>query len=233
MKQATKSPGATPGPWKYADGRVILAGAVDADGYAVDPVIVAEAFREAQYKDGRPNPIAPWERDANLQRIVECVNKGVGLFLWGDTRTGKTCAAAIVAKTAAAHGGKVYFTRADEMIHAVMERERFINGTTETTIEKRVLEVDLLVIDELSEPADIKEKRVIERIIRQRQDRQRATVLTTNLTKDALRNAYGEPFLQAVEEHTVRLPVFGVNWHEMGKDRMSTFLMQGPQGGAK
>jgi len=31
----------------------------------------------------------------------------------------------------------------------------------------------------------------------------------------------------------VRLPVFGVNWHEMGKDRMSTFLMQGPQGGAK
>lgn len=166
-------------------------------------------------------------------RIVECVNKGVGLFLWGDTRTGKTCAAAIVAKTAAAHGGKVYFTRADEMIHAIMERERFINGTTETTVEKRVLEVDLLIIDELSEPADVKEKRVIERIIRQRQDRQRATVLTTNLTKDALRNAYGEPFLQSVEEHTVRLPVFGVNWHEMGKDRMSTFLAQGPQGGVK
>ena len=81
MAQGPKSPGATPGPWKYADGRVILAGAVDADGYAVDPVIVAEAFREAQYKDGRPNPIAPWERDANLQRIVECVN-GYPDLLW-------------------------------------------------------------------------------------------------------------------------------------------------------
>ena len=61
-----------------------------------------------------------------LVKLETVINKGIGLYLWGDNSRGKTYIAAIICKAAVEKGYTAYMILADDLKSAVIERLLFM-----------------------------------------------------------------------------------------------------------
>jgi DNA replication protein DnaC len=81
-----------------------------------------------------------------LKRFHEAMRRNIGLFIYGDEAVGKTSCAAVIAKHARRLCYTVYWTSMVELREAVVQYKNFDEGVS---VLDRVLEVDLLVIDDV------------------------------------------------------------------------------------
>ncbi|MDQ3091163.1 MAG: ATP-binding protein [Actinomycetota bacterium] len=122
-----------------------------------------------------------------LRELDENLASGHGLWLGGDLGTGKTSAAALVAKEASARGHTVAFHTAPELLARI--RDTFNENSKHTYGElfEQLRSLDLLVIDDMgtqqTKPWVLEQLYVI---VNDRYLDERAIVMTTNLPEAEL-----------------------------------------------
>lgn len=148
-----------------------------------------------------------------LNRLNTMAEEGAGLLLWGDPGVGKTGAASVIAKEARARGFTAYFTTVNNLRDAIREHRMFDESMT---VVERCREVDILILDNLTE-GDAAERfvdlRFIEDLLTSRGTNLRISILTTRLSWTTLLIKY-ESFLRTITGHLVELEVKGPDLRE-------------------
>jgi len=151
---------------------------------------------------------APLQR--YLEKLPQALKDGMGLLLQGPYRSGKTSAAAIVAKASVAWGATVLFLPAEEIVRAIIEKKSF-DG--EQSLEQRIREVNMLVIDDVGrEYSKEYGTSTIEWLLRMFYDSKRCVVMTTNKSLGELTKKYGDSFKEIAKALMTRVVVDGVAW---------------------
>jgi DNA replication protein DnaC len=126
-----------------------------------------------------------------LQDIEGNLDRGRGLWLWGDVGTGKTTLAMLVSKTAIEAGRSVAIYSLPRLLNLLRESMESEGGLLD--LLDRLSAVDLLHIDDLG--AENRTDWVLEQlysIVNARYEAQRAIVATTNLMPDELGERLGK-----------------------------------------
>jgi DNA replication protein DnaC len=126
-----------------------------------------------------------------LRNIAEHLDRGRGLWLWGDVGTGKTTLAMIVSKAAIDAGRSVAIYSLPRLLNLLRDSLESDGGLLD--LLDRLSAVDLLHIDDLG--AENRTDWVLEQlysIVNARYEAQRAIVATTNLMPDELNERLGE-----------------------------------------
>ncbi len=112
------------------------------------------------------------------------------LLFSGDTGLGKTFLSACIAKTVAAKGYSVVYESTPHLF-AKMEKARFQNDESAQQEVEKISRCDLLIIDDLgTEMPGVFVTSALYTLVNDRILRQKATIISTNLSTDALDSRY-------------------------------------------
>ena len=148
--------------------------------------------------------------------IRENLQKGQGLYLWGEYSTGKSALAAICLKAAANHRIVGRWVRAKELPNIQISKQR---DESEGLYYETLKNCPLLVLDEFQMREDIKyTENLAEDVIRFRIDNKLSTVITSNVVVTDLKQRY--PALYAVlQEAVYPVKVHGHDFRQPRKGR--------------
>jgi DNA replication protein DnaC len=150
-----------------------------------------------------------------IRSFVRDVNgnleKGRGLWLFGDVGTGKTSLAMLVSKAALDAGRSVAIYSMPRLLSDIKETYEDRSETSYMQLFERLAGVDLLHIDDLG--AEKRTEWVLEQlysIINERWQEQRSVIVTTNLIDvDELRDQIGPRTVSRLHEMCDLIPIMG------------------------
>lgn len=160
-----------------------------------------------------------------IENIEEMLDEGIGLILWGDNDTGKTSASVVIAKAARRTGAPVYFTTMEGLRQAVLNDAMF---SSDTSVEARALNVELLVLDEFGKEHAGQTgfmNRYIENLMRDRCSRKLSTIITANPSPSALAKKYQESMMKVMAESMMPVAFTGASMRAAGMDRVTKLLV--------
>jgi DNA replication protein DnaC len=144
--------------------------------------------------------------DANLKA-------GRGLWLFGDTGTGKTTLAMLVSKTATEMGHSVAIYSLPKLLARIRRTYDDEAGSDSYgAFFERLTSVDLLHIDDFG--AEKRSDWVLEQLyslVNERYEDERSIMLTTNLTVDKLEDQIGARTVSRLTETCEQIPLFGTD----------------------
>ena len=150
-----------------------------------------------------------------IRQFVRGINgnldKGRGLWLFGDVGTGKTSLAMLVSKAALDAGRSVAIYSMPRLLSDIKETYEDRSEQSYMELFERVVGVDLLHIDDLG--AEKRTDWVLEQlysIINERWQEQRSIIVTTNLFDvDELRDQIGARTVSRLHEMCDLIPIMG------------------------
>jgi DNA replication protein DnaC len=191
-------------------------------------------YREAHFEGVSAGPHKR-ELYNYLVKLDEMLARGVGLVLSGPNGTGKTSLAVIVLKEARRRGHTGLFVEA-----ATLRDVKFGNRSFEDEVRlwDRLLEVDVLVLDDLGKGVRDKEgaeERLLDELLRYRGAYCRTTLITTNMSTIPRRRgdlSQWEEYLKAstihmLSETSVTITVMGANLREGALDDVVELIFTG------
>ena len=150
--------------------------------------------------------IRSYVRDINTN-----LDKGKGLWLFGDVGTGKTSLAMLVSKAALDAGRSVAIYSLPRLLSDIKETYEDRSQSSYMELFERVVGVDLLHIDDLG--AEKRTDWILEQlysIINERWQEQKAIIVTTNLVDvDELRDQIGPRTVSRLHEMCDLIPIMG------------------------
>ena len=161
-------------------------------GVSFDRPPVSDMARRAETKQavGRVRTFID-DLESNLE-------SGQGLWLFGDTGTGKTTLAMLVSKLALAKGHSVAIYSLPKLLARIRRTFEQADGDSYVAFFERLTSVDLLHIDDFG--AEKRSDWVLEQLyalVNERYEDQRSIMLTTDLTVDKLEEQIGERTVSA------------------------------------
>jgi DNA replication protein DnaC len=152
---------------------------------------------------------------AEVRRYVEQLDKrldeGRGLWLFGDTGTGKTTLAMLVSKAALEAGQSVAIYSLPKLLARIRRTyDSEPGGDSYLAFFERLTSVDLLHIDDLG--AEKRSDWVLEQLyalINERYESQRSVIVTTNLPEGELEEQIGARTVSRLSEICDGVPLFG------------------------
>jgi DNA replication protein DnaC len=148
-----------------------------------------------------------------IEAMDSRLEKGKGLWLFGDTGTGKTTLAMLVSKEALEKGHSVAIYSLPKLLARI--RRTYDEEPGEDSYSaffKRLTSVDLLHIDDFG--AEKRSDWVLEQLyalVNERYEDERSVMLTTNLIVDKLEEQIGERTVSRLIETCEQIPLFGVD----------------------
>jgi DNA replication protein DnaC len=146
-----------------------------------------------------------------VRDIEANLEKGRGLWLFGDVGTGKTSLAMLVSKAALEAGRSVAIYSMPRLLADIKETYEDRSESSYMQLFDRLVGVDLLHIDDLG--AEKRTEWVLEQlysIINERWQEQRSVVVTTNLVDvDELRGQIGPRTVSRLHEMCELIPIMG------------------------
>lgn len=134
--------------------------------------------------------------------------KNINLLLLGNVGTGKTCLAAAIANDLEARGYSAVFMTAFGFNDACRKYHTSFDPSRSETLDA-LLGADLLVIDDLGTESILRNVTLeyLYTVISERMNARRHTLITTNLSPDALSDRYGERIVSRLFDSRVCLSV--------------------------
>ena len=181
--------------------------------------VIPPRFRGVSFE--RP-PVSDMSRDlqtkaavAEVRRFVEDLDNrlaaGRGLWLFGDTGTGKTTLAMLISKAALEAGKSVAIYSLPKLLARIRRTyDSAPGGDNYLSFFERLTSVDLLHIDDLG--AEKRSDWVLEQLyalVNERYEAQRSVLITTNLQHEALEEQIGSRTVSRLTEICDEVPVFG------------------------
>lgn len=137
---------------------------------------------------------------------VNC-ETGRGLLLYGTYRSGKSCIAAMVVRELARHRCNPYWLESFELVDGWFKNDNRYDMTRTA---------HLLVIDDLGLEVEFENnnarKSIINQALRFRLERERATIITTNMTTKKMKETYGEKTMMLLQDFMTPIQIEGINW---------------------
>ncbi len=154
-----------------------------------------------------------------IDELNERLDTGRGLWLFGDTGTGKTTLAMLVSKAALEAGHSVAIYSLPKLLARIRRTyESEPGGDSYLSFFERLTSVDLLHIDDLG--AEKRSDWVLEQLyalINERYETQRSVLITTNLPHDELEEQIGSRTVSRLSQICDEVPLFGDD-RRYGKD---------------
>ena len=169
-------------------------------------------------------PVSDMARQAETRAAVEKVREfvteldsklegGLGLWLSGDTGTGKTTLAMLVSKEALRRGHSVAIYSLPKLLARIRRTyDAEPDGDSYSTFFDRLTAVDLLHIDDFG--AEKRSDWVLEQLyalVNERYEDERSIMLTTNLTVDKLEEQIGRRTVSRLTETCEQIALFGAD----------------------
>jgi DNA replication protein DnaC len=176
-------------------------------GVSFDRPPVSDMARQAETREavGRVRSFID-DLDSKLE-------KGQGLWLFGDTGTGKTTLAMLVSKEALEKGHSVAIYSLPKLLARIRRTyEEEPGQDSYSAFFQRLTSVDLLHIDDFG--AEKRSDWVLEQLyalVNERYEDERSVMLTTNLTVDKLEEQIGGRTVSRLTETCEQVPLFGVD----------------------
>jgi DNA replication protein DnaC len=143
--------------------------------------------------------------------LDERLEQGRGLWLFGDTGTGKTTLAMLVSKAALEAGHSVAIYSLPKLLARIRQTyDAEPGGDSYSTFFDRLTAVDLLHIDDLG--AEKRSDWVLEQLyslVNERYEAQRSIMITTNLQHEELEDQIGPRTVSRLNQMCDEVPVFG------------------------
>jgi DNA replication protein DnaC len=169
-------------------------------------------------------PVSDMARNAETREAVKKVRAfidnldanlgmGQGLWLFGDTGTGKTTLAMLVSKAATEGGHSVAVYSLPKLLARIRRTyDEEAGGDSYGAFFERLTSVDLLHIDDFG--AEKRSDWVLEQLyalVNERYEDERSIMLTTNLTVDKLEEQIGQRTVSRLTETCEQVPLFGAD----------------------
>lgn len=146
-----------------------------------------------------------------VDELDERLDAGRGLWLFGDTGTGKTTLAMLVSKLALESGRSVAIYSLPKLLaHIRRTYDSEPGGDSYLAFFERLTSVDLLHIDDLG--AEKRSDWVLEQLyalINERYEAQRSVLVTTNLPHEELEEQIGSRTVSRLSQICDEVPLFG------------------------
>jgi len=146
-----------------------------------------------------------------IEQLDERLGEGRGLWLFGDTGTGKTTLAMLVSKAALEAGHSVAIYSLPKLLARIRRTyDSEPGGDSYLAFFERLTSVDLLHIDDLG--AEKRSDWVLEQLyalINERYESQRSVIVTTNLPEAELEGQIGARTVSRLSEICDGVPLFG------------------------
>jgi DNA replication protein DnaC len=143
--------------------------------------------------------------------IDERIDSGRGLWLFGDTGTGKTTLAMLISKTALEAGRSVAIYSLPKLLARIRRTyDAEPGGDSYLAFFERLTSVDLLHIDDLG--AEKRSDWVLEQLyalINERYESERSVLITTNLPHEELEEQIGKRTVSRLSQMCDEIPLFG------------------------
>jgi len=148
-----------------------------------------------------------------VDELDQRLDAGRGLWLFGDTGTGKTTLAMLVSKAALAAGHSVAIYSLPKLLARIRRTyDSEPGGDSYLAFFERLTSVDLLHIDDLG--AEKRSDWVLEQLyalINERYEAQRSVLVTTNLPHEALEEQIGARTVSRLNETCDEIAFFGAD----------------------
>jgi DNA replication protein DnaC len=183
--------------------------------------VIPPRYRGVSFE--RP-PVTEMARSAEAKQAVtkvraftdsleENLETGQGLWIFGDTGTGKTTLAMLVSKAALDAGRSVAIYSLPKLLARIRRTyDSAPGGDSYLAFFEQLTSVDLLHIDDLG--AEKRSDWVLEQlyaIVNERYEAQRSVIVTTNLTVDKLEEQIGERTVSRLSEICETIALFGTD----------------------
>ncbi len=176
-------------------------------GVSFDRPPVSDMVRHAETRD------AVGKVSTFIDNLDSNLGKGQGLWLFGDTGTGKTTLAMLVSKAATEMGHSVAIYSLPKLLARIRRTyDEEVNGDSYGAFFERLTSVDLLHIDDFG--AEKRSDWVLEQLyalVNERYEDERSIMLTTNLTVDKLEDQIGARTVSRLTETCEQVPLFGAD----------------------
>jgi DNA replication protein DnaC len=143
--------------------------------------------------------------------IDERIDSGRGLWLFGDTGTGKTTLAMLISKAALEAGRSVAIYSLPKLLARIRRTyDAEPGGDSYLAFFERLTSVDLLHIDDLG--AEKRSDWVLEQLyalINERYESERSVLITTNLPHEELEEQIGKRTVSRLSQMCDEIPLFG------------------------
>ena len=174
-------------------------------GVSFDRPPVSDMARDLQTK------AAVSEVRAFVEELDQRLAEGRGLWLFGDTGTGKTTLAMLISKAALESGHTVAIYSLPKLLARIRRTyDTEPGGDNYLTFFERLTSVDLLHIDDLG--AEKRSDWVLEQLyalINERYEAQRSVLITTNLPHQELEEQIGPRTVSRLTQICDEVPLFG------------------------
>ena len=148
---------------------------------------------------------------AYIDELEERLQEGRGLWLFGDTGTGKTTLAMLISKAALEAGRTVAIYSLPKLLARIRRTyDSEPGGDSYLSFFERLTSVDLLHIDDLG--AEKRSDWVLEQLyalVNERYESQRSMLITTNLGHEELEEQIGSRTVSRLTQICDEVPVFG------------------------
>jgi DNA replication protein DnaC len=148
-----------------------------------------------------------------IDNLDSNLDAGRGLWLFGDTGTGKTTLAMLVSKAATETGRSVAIYSLPKLLARIRRTyDEEAGGDSYSAFFERLTSVDLLHIDDFG--AEKRSDWVLEQLyslVNERYEDERSIMLTTNLTVDKLEDQIGARTVSRLTETCEQVPLFGAD----------------------
>jgi DNA replication protein DnaC len=183
--------------------------------------VIPPRYRGVSFE--RP-PVSEMARDletksavADVRRFVdeldERLDAGRGLWLFGDTGTGKTTLAMLISKAALEAGHSVAIYSLPKLLARIRRTyDSEPGGDSYLSFFERLTSVDLLHIDDLG--AEKRSDWVLEQLyalVNERYEAQRSVLVTSNLRHDELEDQIGSRTVSRLTQICDEVPLFGAD----------------------
>jgi len=176
-------------------------------GVSFDRPPVSDMARTAESRD------AVGKVSAFIDNLDANLAKGQGLWLFGDTGTGKTTLAMLVSKAATEMGHSVAIYSLPKLLARIRRTyESDPNEDSYSAFFERLTSVDLLHIDDFG--AEKRSDWVLEQLyalVNERYEDERSIMLTTNLSMNKLEEQIGNRTVSRLMETCEQVPLFGTD----------------------
>lgn len=176
-------------------------------GVSFDRPPVSDMARDLQTK------AAVGEVRSFVDQLEQRLAAGRGLWLFGDTGTGKTTLAMLVSKMASEAGHSVAIYSLPKLLARIRRTyDSEPGGDSYLAFFERLTSVDLLHIDDLG--AEKRSDWVLEQLyalINERYEAQRSVMVTTNMPHEVLEEQIGARTVSRLNEMCDEIPFFGAD----------------------